>query len=280
MKKTLFTLVLCAASLVGTASAEFHLTQVVGEEDGFWTLTGEGSYKDCYDLIQTTEGLGDDSIIRLGDIEGQKAEITFSKNDSTTYLPDVVMVQFVNASLKFEDIIALQPNPGATAGVGPAIVDYWTDFVSFQPGNLTVSVQTTAVKDWLDTKQDSLDVRASFALVDNAATITHDMSSVVNFQLINGEEVIGHGGEYVYQDKSLENHTYTNEGIIWNEADLLKKHIAILYKPGAISEEQEWGGAGFYVVALGEKYIQVPEPTTGSLSLLALAGLCARRRRK
>lgn len=279
MKKTLLTLALCAASLMGTASANFILTQGKGEESGFWTLTGKGSYGDCYDLIQTTEGLGDDSIIRLGDIEGQQAEITFSKSDSTTYLPDVVMVQFVNASLKFEDIVALQPNPEATAGYGPAIVDYWTDFESFKSGNLTVSVETTAVENWLN-EQESLDVKASFALVDNAATITHGDDSDVKFELINGEEVIAHGGEYVYQDKSLHEHTYTNVGVIWKEAQLLQNQIAILYKPGAISEDQEWGGAGFYVVALGDNYVPVPEPTTGSLSLLALAGLCARRRRK
>lgn len=278
MKKTLLTLAMCAASLVGTANADFSLTpnDIYG---GYWTLTGTGSYDDCYNLIKNTQGVSEDSFIRLGEVEGDRAEIIFSKNDSTTFLPDVMQVQFVNVSLEFKDIVALHPNPAATAGVGPAIVDYWDDFFDTKPGNLTISVQATAVEDWLDTMQDSLDEKASFTLVDNAAQILHGNESSINFQLIDGDNEIGLYDTYVYQDESLNNHTYTNVGVIWNESQLLKNQIAILYNPGP-NPGDNWGKAGFRVVALGENYIQVPEPTTGSLSLLALAGLAARRRRK
>lgn len=58
-------------------------------------------------------------------------------------------------------------------------------------------------------------------------------------------------------------------GVVDYEWELEKNQIALLYTTQNI-----------YLVGKLAEDAPVPEPTTGTLSLLALAGLCARRRRK
>lgn len=111
--------------------------------------------------------------------------------------------------------------------------------------------------------------------MDNSAKIQPVDGANVVFQLINEEKevVVPQYGEYAFDDS----HKYYNAGVVWAEGDLKKEQIALHFVPGG---EGEWGGGQFNVLALGKDYIPTPEPTTGTLSLLALAGLAARRRRK
>ena len=82
----------------------------------------------------------------------------------------------------------------------------------------------------------------------------------VNFQLngkVSGETVVLNGVQFTYVGPKADGYTF---------------------------QEGEIGFTGFYEgshnLSLVANAPAVPEPTTGTLSLLALAGLCARRRRK
>lgn len=274
MIKNLF-LALCAASLVGTAFAEFTLTQ---EEPGYgpWTLTGEGSYNELLAEFET-KSLGVDDAINFGIKDGANVVITFGDNDSA-YLPQVNTIKFMNADLRFDALKTLIPegSEGQTEyNPGPALIDFDYDFMQdkYTYGDLNVSIAQVALKDWLEGEK-ALDHMADFPLIKDAAVIDHREGASLKLQLFGEQGNIEHGGVFKYD----EYHKYTNMGIVWEAGQLQKNQIALLYVPGGIGEQ--WGGGGFNVLALGENYIPVPEPATGTLSLLALAGLAARRRRK
>lgn len=269
MKKTLFTLAMCAASLIGTASAEFKVDQT--EFD--YVVTGEGTLTECLEALEK-EGITFVNFVRFGIKDGEGATVKITKENSVT--PTAGVLEFANATLVFEDMVTLLPNY-EEAPVGPGMMAGWRD--SWQgdilPGELTIQVAKSAVDEWLSS-QKHLDDMASFSLLDDAAEIQPTAGAKVNFQLVDGQGqvIVPEGGVYVLD----EHHKYTNSGIVWSAGDLLKNHIALHFVPGG--EGEVWGGGQFNVLALGENYIPVPEPATGTLSLLALAGLAARRRRK
>lgn len=274
MIKNLF-LALCAASLVGTAFAEFTLSQDASGV-GPWTLTGDGSYNELRDELANA-GVGASDIINFGIKDGDKVAITFGANDSE-YLPQVNTIKFMNADLRFNALKTLIPegSKGQTEyDPGPALIDYDFDFLAqtYTYGDLNVSIAQVELKDWLEGEK-ALDHMADFPLIKDAAIITHREGASLKLQLFGEQGDIEHGGVFKYDDQ----HKYTNVGIVWEAGQLQKNQIALLYVPGGIMEE--WGGGGFNVLALGENYTPVPEPATGTLSLLALAGLAARRRRK
>ena len=194
------------------------------------------------------------------------------------------MLEFANATLELKDVITLYPDttylpygPGMLAGY---IIGYSEETLGpiIAPGSLTISIAKTKVDEWLD-DQTNLDDMASWHLLDNSAQIQPTEDAVVIMQFIDdgGNVVVPQDGVYEYTDKSGQTHKYDNVGIVWAEGDLMKKQIALHFVPGG---EGEWGKGQLNVLALGENYVPVPEPATGTLSLLALAGLAIRRRRK
>lgn len=79
---------------------------------------------------------------------------------------------------------------------------------------------------------------------------------------------------------------YTFRGYVAKAEQLQEGEIAIMSSrvltEGWESYHQPWNGSSLAIVARGADApdLPTPEPTTGALSLLALAGLAARRRRK
>lgn len=220
--------------------------------------------------------MGASDIINFGIKDGDKVAITFGANDSE-YLPQLNTIIFMNADLRFDALKTLIPegSKGQTEyDPGPALIDYDYDFLKgiYTLGELNVSIAQVALNDWLK-GQEALDHMAEFPLIKDAAIIDHREGASLKLQLFGELGDIEHGGVFKYD----EDHKYTNKGIVWEAGQLQKNQIALLYVPGG---DGEWGRGGFNVLALGESYIHVPEPATGTLSLLALAGLAARRRRK
>lgn len=281
MKKTLLTLSMCAASLMGSASAEFKVEQTYYDA----LVTGTGTYSELIEALKDFDedyDYGSIPYLRLGEKGGESAHVIISQGDR--YTPTVGMLEFANATLEFKDVVTLYPDkaylshgPGMLAGY---ITGYSEESIGpiIAPGSLTISVAESAFNNWLDS-QPSLDVRASWTLLEDSAQIEPTEGAEVKMQFIDaeGEVVVAPGGKYLYTDKDKQLHEYINHpGIIWEAGDLMKNQIALHFVPGG--EGELWGKGQLNVLALGENY--VPEPTTGSLSLLALAGLAARRRRK
>lgn len=278
MIKNLF-LTLCAASLVGTASAGDN-PFTVAEKELDWLVTGQGTYSQLLEALDTagaTESGYD--FIRFGEKGGDSATVIFSKADDV-HTPFANTIEFANAILEFQDLVTLIPNEISSAGPG-MVAGYiigWAEEEPFGPiveaGELTISITESAIDNWLQ-DQPSLDNIASWSLLANSAQIQPTPGAIVTFQVIDdqGKVIVPQGGQLHYKDQ-----TYTNKGIVWNEGDLKQSQMALLFVPGG--EMEQWGGGGFNVLALGENYTPVPEPATGTLSLLALAGLAARRRRK
>lgn len=87
-----------------------------------------------------------------------------------------------------------------------------------------------------------------------------------------GQKYSYNGGEQVY----------LNMGIV-PETELKPDSAALYFKGGVWDPELHSAAGSFTVAFVGSNYtptVNTPEPTTGTLSLLALAGLAARRRRK
>ena len=263
---------MCAASLVETAFAEnpFKVEQTAFD----YVVTGEGTLTECLEALDEM-GITFENFVRFGVKDGEGATVKITSENSVT--PSAGVLEFANATLIFEDLVTLLPNY-TEAPFGPGMMAGWLDggwSGNVLPGDLTIQVAKSAVDAWLN-EQEHLDDMASFSLLDDAAEIQPTAGANVNFQLVDGQGqvIVSEGDLYVLD----EHHKYINSGIVWSAGDLLKNHIALHFVPGG--EGEVWGGGQFNVLALGENYVPVPEPATGTLSLLALAGLAARRRRK
>lgn len=280
MKKTLLTLALCAASLMGTAFAEG--LKVEHDKEGTIYVTGSGSYSE---LLQGLTALGEEyypgeyNYIRCG-ITSEHEEVGFSltfdssleEKDKVT--PKVGMIEYVKATFTFNELMTLLPQYEDYGDewkyIGPSMHTGMFDFINPQPGTLNVAVSEDAIKSWLN-KEEDLSNRVSYPLLYDVAEIgTSTPEDVLELTLFNAQ------GEV--KNFEFDGHSYENVGIVLDVGTLKANQIALLYEHGAGSGE--WGGGALSLVVLGDKYIQVPEPATGTLSLLALAGLAARRRRK
>ncbi len=279
MKKTLLTLALCAASLVGTAFAEGF---TLGHDDfGNIYVTGSGSYSD---LLQELENFGEEyypspfTYIVCGMTPtGESAELslTFDEPLQNKVTPAVGMLEYVNATFTFNDLMTLRPQYqeyGEWKYIGPSMQTGWIDeLANPHPGTLNVAISEEVIKTWLS-GEDDLSTRVSYPLLYDVAEIG-TMTEQDVLKLILLDEQGKEEPNFEFNGKY-----YSNAGIVLNAGDLQKNQIALLYERGAGSGE--WGGGALSLVVLGENYIPVPEPATGTLSLLALAGLAARRRRK
>ena len=268
---------------MGTASADTS-PFTVEQTDYDVLVTGTGTYSELIDALKGFDDeydYGSIPYLRLGEKDGKSAHVIISQGDH--YTPTVGMLEFANATLEFKDVVTLYPDttylpygPGMLAGY---ITGYSVEGTIIAPGSLTISIAQSAFNNWLDS-QPSLDVMASWPLLENSAQIAPTEGAEVKMQFIDadGKVVVAPGEKYLYTDKDMQLHEYINHpGIIWEAGDLMKNQIALNFVPGG---DGEWGKGQLNVLALGENYIPVPEPATGTLSLLALAGLCARRRRK
>lgn len=275
MKKTLLTLALCAASLMGTAFAENSLVVKANKDDGLIHVTGTGTYNE---LMTALTELGEewypsDGIILFGvdeNWEQQMSEVVFdSQSQQTT--PEVNMLEFANAKFNFNELMTLNP-PEGSYGPGMQANYLSADWLDRFPGQLEVSVSEKAIKEWMGTKTpEELRTKVAFPLLDNVAWIAPHEGDVLSLTIFNDEGTL-------VDDFVFNGVTYTNRDIVLNAGSLREQQIALLYEEGAGSGE--WGGGALSLVVLGPDYKPVPEPATGTLSLLALAGLAARRRRK
>lgn len=266
---------------MGTAFAEDLKVEL--DELGFIYVTGSGSYSD---LLQELTKLGEDyypspdNVIRCG-ITSNHEKVGFSltfdssleEKDKVT--PKVGMIEYVEATFTFNDLMKLLPQYEDYDGwkyIGPSMhTGMLDDPLNPQSGTLNVAVSVDAINSWLATAGD-LSNRVSFPVLYDVAEIgTSTPKDVLKLTLFDQQ-----GGEvknFMFGEQS-----YENVGIVLDVGTLKANQIALLYEHGAGSGE--WGGGALSLVVLGPEYKQVPEPATGTLSLLALAGLAARRRRK
>lgn len=88
------------------------------------------------------------------------------------------------------------------------------------------------------------------------------------------------GEVYTYTDADGHEYKYTNVGIV-PERQLVADTAAVFFSQTEYAVGSGFASGTFTVAFVGSNYVApTPEPTTGTLSLLALAGLAARRRRK
>ena len=264
---------------MGTAFAE----GLTVEHDDFGTIfvTGSGSYSD---LLQELEGLGEGyypspfNYIRCGMTPtGESAELslTFDSSLENKVTPAVGMLEYINATFTFNDLMTLLPQYAQYDDwkyIGPSMHTGMLDeLLNPHSGTLNVAISEEAIKTWLS-GEDDLSTRVSYTLLYDVAEIGMSTpEDVLKLTLLDGQGKVEPNFEF--NGKS-----YENVGIVLDAGKLKANQIALLYEQGAGSGE--WGGGALSLVVLGDKYIPVPEPATGTLSLLALGGIAARRRRK
>ena len=194
--------------------------------------------------------------------KGTTIHLGSAGKDSSTVLPLCGTFQMLQGTtFTFDELLTLTHNPETE---GP--VFYTGTWVPGDlQGDLTLDVSEEALDAWFKESPDHTHLM-EFVLVDTC------MFNNTNGDVYCTFAGIEEGQSYKYGDE-----TYENVGIITDEELLKPGQIALLFRP---QEGSEWGHGSFSLVAVGSQYEPVPEPATGTLSLLALAGLAARRRRK
>lgn len=236
-------------------------TQALGELHFEWenenlTVSGEGSFNEVQDWFKEHP----DKFTQNVNLED--GHVSFNKEmGGDLMLPYFGILQFVQAaSLTYEDLLTVR-HYGDTDGPMLYVGDYEHPDTK---GDLTLTVTGAALNNW-------------FALYD-------DHSHLMEFPLIdacmfygnNGTVSCSFGGKEIGETFEYGTETYKNVGLVMDAGLLQPGQIALLYRP----EGAGWNFSTFSLVAVGSKYDPVPEPATGTLSLVALAGLVARRRRK
>lgn len=223
------------------------------------TISGEGTFEEFVNWFNT-EGNRAQFIITNG------ATIKFGTGESpATNLPYSSMIEMLaGTKFSFEELITVRHNPDTD---GP--VFYTGEFVpEEQNGSLNLNISSTALDAWFDKYKDHSNIM-EFTLIDQCMFDNSRGPVTCTFaDLTEG---------YTYESSTGE--TFKNVGIITDVSKLKPNEIALLYRPTG-KTEMGWVYGTFSLVAVGSKYEPVPEPATGTLSLVALAGLVARRRRK
>lgn len=167
MIKNLF-LTLCAASLVGTASAG-DTPFTVTCQDWDWLVTGKGTYSQLLEALDTAGATVEGTdFIRFGEKGGKSATVIFSREDDV-HTPFANTIEFANAILEFQELLTLVPNDISSVGPG-MVAGYIIGWEEEPPGpivaagELTISITESAIENWLQDKP-SLDKMASWPLL-------------------------------------------------------------------------------------------------------------------
>lgn len=251
--KTMMTILLSAGFLnIASANLDFKPT------DNDLTVSGEGNLSDINEWFDVHKEDYTGQFLQLKDI-------TLTVDDFL--LPTQSYITFEqNTKLKFNEIREIDYNEEYMPQL---FVGSSEDFPPI-PGSLTISLTNEAMTGMLNGKD--LSVRVDGLLL-SSCYFAEVPGSNVSLVLHNekGEEIL-EGQKYTYNEQE-----YENVGVIYNLGDLKSNQIALFFSGDY--DPEGWGTGSFSVVALGPKFV-APEPATGTLSLLALAGLAARRRRK
>lgn len=251
--KTMMTILL-SAGFLNIASAELNFEP---SRDAL-TVSGVGNLSEINQWIDENKEVYTGQYLQLKDI-------TLTVNDFI--LPTQSYISFQEGTkLNFNEIKEIHYDDEYM----PQLYVGNTEDFPFLPGSLTISLSNEAMTGMLNDKD--LSVRVDGLLL-SSCYFFEVPGSNVSLVLHNekGEE-IKEGSIYKYNE-----HEYVNAGVIYNLGDLKRDQIALFFSGDY--DPEGWGTGSFSIVALGPEFV-VPEPTTGSLSLLALAGLAARRRRK
>ena len=259
-KHLLAAIVLC--TLIGNAYGEDKPYRM--ENDGEkMVVFGDCKLSDIATWAHEESPLDQISIIEVSSIDQQIQTLTVTVDDFAQ-LPASGMLQFLgNCSLQFDSLSTIQ-------GSVPMI--YVGDWYNKISANLTLNFTENAIKNALDGHEVSEKVELKLL---NESMFMRETTSTVSFLFGSA----GEGDIYTYTDGEVKQE-YTNVGII-SPVDLDRNTAALLFEQGTWNPEQAFATGSFTVAFVGSNYDPaVPEPATGTLGLLALAGLCARRRRK
>lgn len=251
--KTMMTILL-SAGFLNIASANLNFTPTVND----LTVSGDGKLSDINKWFNEHKEDYTGQFLQLQDI-------TLTVDDFL--LPTQSYITFEqNTKLKFNEIREIDYDDEYMPQL---FVGNSEDFPPI-PGDLTISLTNEAMTGMLNGKD--LSVRVDGLLL-SSCFFAEAAGSDVSLVLLNekGEEILK-GQKYTYNEQE-----YENAGVIYELGDLRRNQIALFFSGDY--DSQGWGTGSFSIVALGPDFV-VPEPATGSLSLLALAGLAARRRRK
>ena len=241
-----------------------------------------------------------------------KNTILVSEQESISKLNEKV-VEFHNQGKDAESIrftgCELDLNLSEIVSESTSYLDFWGD-CTVKFGGLTFITKQPQViigyADWIEQEGEWVPVSApcNFNVLCDASAITSphlvektekgtytywNVMEAALFDFVDGQITFSFGGASHGQKESVTG--YTNIGFledVYDEEYNLVASAVDSLEDGQVAmvirqlstdlNEDAWNGMALSIVAFNAK--SVPEPATGTLSLLALAGLCARRRRK
>lgn len=270
MRKTLTAVLalLCGATAHGLESQDYEWQK----SDSWLIIKGDCTLSEALGIWrekhQETD-ISTDYKIQFGE-DGRGMKLTV---DASFELPGVGQIDFAgDCQLLFNGLYTLTANPDSMPNiyVGTPAMD--GDPAKTQ---LAITFSDAAIREALAGK-DTSDLVEYELVKDCLFTVDIwwvDPPNSVSFQFDTAKQ----GEYYKYNDTQ----SYKNNGLV-NAGATLERDTAVLYFEGSVAPVGSGFQQGTFTVAfVGSNFEPVvPEPATGTLSLLALAGLSARRRRK
>lgn len=254
VKKTLFTLV-CSAAMVAPMFADEGDYELVGVYDGETYTLNDVTYT-------SDQWKADLSYISPYSMVFKDVQLNITDADIPV---DFYMLEFLGHN-------TMHIQTSETINFETPAVQIGGMYDDGVVGELIIDISADVVNNALVEAGDGL--------------YTHSLMTLSYFDTGHFQTDEDHRGlvfaiEGVEQGSSISG--YTLMGLVDSADDLKDKEIGFVYQKGATEGWEEgdgtWEGSSLYMVAKGAKPVIVPEPATATLSLLALAGLCARRRR-
>ncbi|MGN0864943.1 MAG: PEP-CTERM sorting domain-containing protein [Akkermansia sp.] len=248
MKKSIIALM----ALAGMASASSPYLYYRGGANGYDLLTIENGYAPY--LIQNGNSAPQSVVTTLTTEDSSKYEFYFDPSrDSNVATPSFALNQAIYL--------------GRLVAMGSTLSSFTIDFGT--AGSITTYYQ-------IDFGSSVTSIKLSASLTtEQLSTLAAAPGNVVTRTLMTGKNAYGicHFGEEniskIFSINNLEGYEY--KGLVASDEDLQAGEFGYIYTNT---------GNGPDYVQLVVKGLGTPEPTTATLSLLALAGLAARRRRQ
>lgn len=174
--------------------------------------------------------------------------------------------------------IANRPDPTVALGECAAVItDATGNLLGWSPNPTTKSVSHK--NDWgLDYTRNYV-TYSDFSAFDDMTPVTLTVGQEYHIYFASGDQQYDLMMDYYYGDGVMTSDFYTTVGFTTvdgtHSTDTARDYGFISGAGAASINMGQWAPA----MGITVSYSKVPEPTTGTLSLLALAGLCIRRRK-
>lgn len=218
-------------------------------------------------------------VTSVGNGDSDGIVFTLKSTSVRTQILDDAIMPGVGTTVNLTSIeVANRTGQDSLKNYAAVITDASGNLLGWSPDSSTSSVSHK--NDWGLDYTRNYTTYSNFSAFDQVTPVTLTVGQEYHVYFSAGNQQYDVVEEFFLGDGVMKSGLYTQVGFLTvdgkHSADTARDYGFISGVGGASVNMAQWAPAMGVTVA----YSNVPEPTTGTLSLLALAGLCARRRKK